>query len=94
MAENDREAERESTTTVIRTDGGSSGVGLLLGIVLALLLFGLLFVFLYGGLDFGAAPEQIDVDVNVDVPELEVPEFEAPEDSPPAAPNDNNSSGP
>jgi hypothetical protein len=82
----ERDTERESTTTVIHTDSGSSGGGLLLGVVLALLLFGLLFLLLYGGLDFGGVPEKVDVDVNVDVPELEMPE-----ENPPAAPTENRS---
>ena len=69
----DRETIRETDrTTVVHTDGGRSGGGVLIAIVLILAVLALLF-FLFGG-GFNRTADEVGVNVDVDAPKVEVPD--------------------
>ena len=88
MDENDRERVRESDrTTIVTTDGGGRGGGTLLAVLLVIVVLVVLFL-LFGDRLRGSAedvevPDEIDVNVNVETPELRLPEAEVRQ-APPA----------
>ena len=86
--DDDRERVRGSDrTTIVTTDGGGRGGGTLVAVVLVIVLLVVLFV-LFGDRLRGTAedvevPEEIDVNVNVEAPELRLPEVEVRQAPPP-----------
>lgn len=81
--DSDRERVREvERTTVVHTDSDRGrGGGLLLAAILLVALLALLF-FLFGG-SLDRAADEVDVNVNVDAPEVTVPDVDVPEVSVP-----------
>lgn len=90
MSDEDRERVRESDrTTIITTGGGGRGGGSIVAVVLVIiLLIVLLFVVFGGGLREAAdeMPGDLDVNVNVDAPELRLPDIEVRQAEEPPAP--------
>ena len=79
----DEQEPRETReTTVIQTGERSGGGGLIAAIVVLLLVGALAFFFFSGG--FEKATDDIDVNVNVDAPEIKLPDIEI--DTTPAQP--------
>ena len=76
----------ERETTVISTGGGGGG-GALAAIVIVLVFA--LGLFLYFGNYLGRAADEVDVNVNVDVPKVEMPDIDI-NVPPPSQPADSN----
>ena len=84
----DRERARESDhTTIVTTDRGGRGGGTVAVVLLVIVLLVVLFVFFGDRLrdtaDEVAVPEDLDVNVNVDAPEIRVPDIEIRQVEPP-----------
>ena len=102
MDDDDRERVRDSDrTTIVTSDRGGRGAGTLVAVLLVIVLLVVLFL-LFGDRLRGTAedvevPQEIDVNVNVEAPELRLPDVEirqAPPagEEPPPANQDANSS--
>lgn len=87
MDEHERPVEVERETTVINTGGGGGGGG---GAIVALVVVALLGIvaFLWFGGYLGRSGDGVDVNVNVEAPQIELPAVELPDvkvETPPPA---------
>lgn len=81
--EPDEPASRvERETTIIHGGGDRGGGGTIVAIVVLLAILVLGFLWFNGNL--GGAADEIDVNVNVDAPDIDIPEIDVPEVAPPA----------
>lgn len=74
--------ERETTIIHSGGDRGGGGGGTIVAIVVLLAIVVLGFLWFNGNL--GGAADEIDVNVNVDTPDIDIPEIDVPELAPPA----------
>ena len=97
MDDDHRERTRETErTTIVHTGDGGSGGGTVLAVVLVLILIAVLLFVAFGGWLGGASeevglPDNLDVNINVDGPDMQMPDLQAPEPEPPADEGGNSS---